>query len=172
MDRTLLRHILTHLHDVITNDVPGLQFRIHLYGSRQRRTERPDSNLKVSKLRLRRKGTGKGGEVAIPAYEAMQTADGLARRMREILMRGVSTRSYHHVIPEMAQTVGISKSSVSREFIEASEEECRRLCERLLKVGARMTQSARRVWVHAASSFPYRDIWILLHGRLCEPAPS
>lgn len=43
---------------------------------------------------------------------------------------------------------------------------------RLLKVGARVTQSARRVWVHAASSFPHRDIWILLHGRLSQPAPS
>ena len=28
---------------------------------------------------------------------------------------------------------------------------------KLLKVGARVTQSARRVWVHAASSFPHRD---------------
>ena len=48
MDRTRLRHILTHLHDVITNDVPGLQFRIHFYGSRQRETERPDSDLNLA----------------------------------------------------------------------------------------------------------------------------
>ena len=48
MDRTLLRHILTHLHDVITNDVPGLQFRIHFYGSRRQGTERLDSDLNLA----------------------------------------------------------------------------------------------------------------------------
>ena len=33
----------------------------------------------------------------------------------------VSTRKYARVIPEMAETVGVSKSAVSRETIEASE---------------------------------------------------
>ena len=65
----------------------------------------------------------------IPAYEAMNAGEGVSRRMLEILMHCVSTRSYGEVVPEMAQTVGISKSSVSREFIEASEEELRKLCE-------------------------------------------
>jgi len=35
-------------------------------------------------------------------------------------MNGVSTRHYKHVIPEMVESVGISKSSVSRETIEVS----------------------------------------------------
>ena len=48
MDRTLLRHSLIHLHDVTTNDVPGFQFRIHFFGSRQRGTERPDSDLNLA----------------------------------------------------------------------------------------------------------------------------
>ena len=43
--------------------------------------------------------------------------------MLDILMRGVSTRQYRGVIPEMADTVGVSKSSVSRQMIEASEAE-------------------------------------------------
>ena len=50
--------------------------------------------------------------------------------MLEILLRGVSTRQYRAVLPEMAETVGVSRSSVSREAIEASEEELKRLCER------------------------------------------
>jgi transposase-like protein len=45
-------------------------------------------------------------------------------------MRGVSTRKYKDVLPEMAETVGISKSSVSRQFIEASEKALQTLCER------------------------------------------
>ena len=36
-------------------------------------------------------------------------------------MAGVSTRRYEQVLPEMAEQVGISKSQVSREFIDAGE---------------------------------------------------
>ena len=45
----------------------------------------------------------------------------LAERMLEILISGVSTRRYEQVLPEMAGTVGVSKSQVSRETIEAGE---------------------------------------------------
>ena len=41
--------------------------------------------------------------------------------MLDILMKGVSTRNYAGVIDEMAGTVGVSKSAVSREAIEAAE---------------------------------------------------
>ncbi len=91
-----------------------------------------EHKVRVNKPRLRRKGRGMGAEVEIPAYEAMNAGDGVGRRMLEILMRGVSTRDYEHVLPEMAATAGVSKSTVSREFIEASEAELRRLCERRL----------------------------------------
>ncbi len=51
----------------------------------------------------------------------MQDQPRLGARMLDILMRGVLTRQYRGVIPEMADTVGVSKSSVSRQMIEASE---------------------------------------------------
>jgi putative transposase len=89
-----------------------------------------DRKLRVIKPRLRTKGRGAGGEVPVPAYEAMQRDARLVERLRDILMRGVSTRKYKEVLPQMAQTVGISKSSVSREFIEASEAQLKALCER------------------------------------------
>jgi hypothetical protein len=41
--------------------------------------------------------------------------------MLEIPLRGVSTRQYRHVLPEIAETVGVSKSSVKAEAPEASE---------------------------------------------------
>ncbi len=89
-----------------------------------------ERKLRVKRPRLRKKGQGEDGEVPIPAYEAMRRDEGLGRRMLEILLRGVSTRQYRAVLPEMAETVGVSRSSVSREAIEASEEELKRLCER------------------------------------------
>jgi transposase-like protein len=97
-----------------------------------------ERKLRVDRPRLRRRIRGQdragGGsasaEVPIPAYEAMQDDERLGRRMAEILMEGVSTRRYAHVLPEMAETVGVSRSSVSREFIEASEESLKALMER------------------------------------------
>lgn len=48
MDRIKLKHILAQLHDVITNDMPGLQFRIQFYGSRQQGKERKDSDMDLA----------------------------------------------------------------------------------------------------------------------------
>ncbi len=89
-----------------------------------------ERKLRVARPRLRKKGQGQEGEVPIPAYEAMRQEEKLGSRMLEILLRGVSTRQYRAVLPEMAGTVGVSRSSVSREALEASEEELRQLCER------------------------------------------
>lgn len=89
-----------------------------------------ERKLRVEKPRLRRKPGGSGSEVPVPAYEAMQSDSRLARRMLEILMLGISTRRYQDVLPEMAETVGVSKSSVSREFVEASAEVLQKLAER------------------------------------------
>jgi len=91
-----------------------------------------ERKLRVKRPRLRKKGQGEDGEVPLPAYEAMRSEERLGGRMLEILLRGVSTRQYRAVLPEMAETVGVARSSVSREAVEASEEELRRLCERRL----------------------------------------
>jgi transposase-like protein len=45
-------------------------------------------------------------------------------------MKGVSTRKYKEILPQMAETVGVSKSQISREFIAGSEKQFRQLCER------------------------------------------
>ena len=76
--------------------------------------------------RLRRPGErGK----KFPAYEAMQEGEGLGARMLDILLRGVSTRQYQRVLPEML-TVGVSRSTVSRETMEAAAAELERLLNR------------------------------------------
>jgi putative transposase len=85
-----------------------------------------ERKLGVTKPRLREKS---GGEAAIPAYEAMQE-NGIGERMLDVLMRGISTRQYAEVLPEMASTCGVSKSTVSREAAEAGEEALKELLER------------------------------------------
>jgi transposase-like protein len=60
----------------------------------------------------------------------MQNQSPLGGRMLDTLLRGVSTRNYKDVIPQMAETAGVSKSSVSRAAIEASEAEVEALLSR------------------------------------------
>jgi len=59
--------------------------------------------------------------VAIPAYENLKKHPGAGAKVLDTLLKGVSTRNYAGVIREMADTAGVSKSRVSREFVEASE---------------------------------------------------
>jgi transposase-like protein len=100
------------------------------HGTQRGRVYLKQRQLRVNKPRLRRKGRGEGKEVPVPVYEAMQQDTATGERMLEILLNGVSTRRYQRVIPEMADTVGVSRSTVSRETIEASQAALKQLLER------------------------------------------
>ena len=100
------------------------------HGRQPGRVSLKERQLRVNRPRLRRKGRGAGKEVPIPVYQALQQDTATGERMLEILLQGVSTRRYRRVIPEMADTVGVSRSAVSREAIEASEAALKRLLER------------------------------------------
>jgi transposase-like protein len=89
-----------------------------------------ERKLQVNRPRLRNKGRGSNKEVPVPAYQAMQQNSATGERMLEILLNGVSTRRYGKVLPEMADTVGVSRSTVSRETVAASEAALKKLWER------------------------------------------
>ena len=103
------------------------------YGKQPGQIYLSDRKLMVNKPRLRRRGTGADKEVPIPAYVALRDQVGLRRRMLEILMNGVSTRGYQRVIPEMADSVGISKSTVSQQTTVAAEQALEELLARRLE---------------------------------------
>jgi transposase-like protein len=100
------------------------------HGTQPGRVNLKERKLRVQRPRLRKKGRGAGGEVPVPAYEVMRQDAATGQRMLEVLLNGVSTRRYERVIPEMAETVGVSRSAVSREAIEASEAALQQLLER------------------------------------------
>jgi len=107
---------------------PGkLGGEIRWHESQAGRVSLADRQLKVKQPRLRHK---QQGEVPVPAYEALQDNGATAERMRGALLRGVSTRQYEEVLPEMAGTVGVSRSSIRRQAIEGSAEQLRQLQER------------------------------------------
>jgi transposase-like protein len=103
------------------------------HGRQQGQVRLAERKLEVQRMRLRRRGGGVGAEVAIPAYGALKRNDRTGARMLEILLSGVSTRNYARVLPAMAESVGLSRSAVSREFLAASEDELKALCERRLE---------------------------------------
>ncbi len=100
------------------------------HGRQQGRVCMKERKLRVTKPRLRKKGRGENKEVPVPAYQALRQNTATGQRMLEILLNGVSTRRYKRVIPEMADTVGVSRSTVSREAAEASAAALQRLLER------------------------------------------
>lgn len=100
---------------------------IRWHGTQSGRVMLADRQLKVTRPRLRHK---RDGEVMVPAYTALQDNGATAQRMMGALLRGVSTRQYEEVLPEMASTVGVSRSSISRRAIEGSAEQLRQLRER------------------------------------------
>jgi hypothetical protein len=90
------------------------------YGRLPGRLRLKERQLKGNKPRLPKNSRGANTEEPISAYKAMQQ-DAAGERMLQILLNSVSTRRYRKGIPAMADSVGVSKSTVSRETIEASE---------------------------------------------------
>jgi transposase-like protein len=100
---------------------------IRHHGSQPGCVQLADRKVKVKRPRLRHKSEG---EVKIPAYEALRQDRGLGQHMLGALLRGVSTREYQEVLPQMAETVGVSRSAISRKAVEASAEQLKQLQER------------------------------------------
>jgi transposase-like protein len=99
------------------------------YGCQPGQVFLSDRKLEVERPRLRSKGPG-SREIEVSAYATMQNPTPMGARMLDILLHGVSTRNYKEVIPAMAETVGVSRSAVSRAAIEASDAEVEALLSR------------------------------------------
>jgi len=62
-------------------------------------------------------------EVALPTLAKLQSQDLLDEQMRQRLVLGVSTRNYEQVINGYSAKLGVSRSSVSRAFVRASQKD-------------------------------------------------
>jgi transposase-like protein len=100
---------------------------VRYHGSQSGCVQLVDRKVKVKRPRLRHKTKG---EVKVPAYEMLRQDRGLGQHMLGALLRGVSTREYQEVLPQMAETMGVSRSAISRKAVEASAEQLKQLQER------------------------------------------
>lgn len=64
-------------------------------------------------------------EVPLAIYGRLQRANVIDHTVARRLVRGVSSRNYRSVIETIAGSVGVSRSSVSRAFVRATEERVR-----------------------------------------------
>jgi putative transposase len=62
-------------------------------------------------------------EVALPTLSKLQSQKLLDQQMRQRLVLGVSTRNYEQVINSYSEKLGVSRSSVSRAFVRASQKD-------------------------------------------------
>ena len=83
----------------------------------------------VSRPRVRARS---GQEVELENYARLQHDGRRQRAVREGLVAGLSTRNYHRAVESVLGGYGIAKSSVSREFVQASAAQLKRLCEKKL----------------------------------------
>ena len=126
--QTLEQILILSAEQVAGPRTPGKASGEVLYhGSQPGRVQLADRQLRVKRPRLRHKTDG---EVKIPAYERLRQDRGLGQHLLGALLRGISTREYQEVLPQMAETVGVSRSAISRKAIEASVEQLQQLQER------------------------------------------
>jgi putative transposase len=126
--QTLEQILVLSAEQVAGTRTPGkASGEIRYHGWQSGRVQLADRKLRVKRPRLRHK---KEGEVKIPAYERLRQDRGLGQHLLGALLRGVSTREYQEVLPQMAETVGVSRSAISRKAIEASVEQLQQLQER------------------------------------------
>ncbi len=99
----------------------GQQRGYVVFGGRKVPVERP---------RVR---TREGQEVELESYRQLQQDGKLQRAVREGIVAGLSTRNYGRAVESVVEGYGIEKSSVSRQFVAASSNQLRALCERRLE---------------------------------------
>ncbi len=74
-----------------------------------------------------------GDEVILKSYSALQDFDLLCENVMKHMVSGVSSRNYEGLLTEIAQSTGLKKSSVSKAFVQGSEDQLNLINSRSLK---------------------------------------
>ena len=76
--------------------------------------------------------TREGQEVELETYTRLQHDGRRQRAVREGIVAGLTSRNYQRAVQSVLDGYGIQKSSVSREFVQASAAQLKKLCEKNL----------------------------------------
>ena len=87
-----------------------------------------DQKVRVDKPRI----NGPDGEITLSTYEKLKERGQFSDELLARLMAGLSGRRYEEVVVRAAEAFGVSPSSVSRHFVEASAKKLKEFTERSL----------------------------------------
>jgi putative transposase len=103
--------------------------RVHTrYGRQQGVATLAGQKVAITHPRIRQ--IDGGGEVPLEMYSRLQSPEALPKAVLRRMGRCVSTREYEHVVGMARDGFGVTKPSVSREFVRASAAEVKVLAER------------------------------------------
>ena len=77
--------------------------------------------------------TRQGEEVQLDSYARLQHDGRRQRAVREGIVAGLTSRNYHRAVQSVLEGYGIEKSSVSRQFVQASAAQLKKLYEKRLE---------------------------------------
>lgn len=80
----------------------------------------------IQRPRVRKEGR----EVRLERYEMLQDRTDLREHVERLMLSGISTRNYEKTLKKTEQSLGLSRSSVSREFVQSSRESLNHLNSR------------------------------------------
>lgn len=82
--------------------------------------------MRIDRPRARKNGQ----ELVLDRYNALQERTDLRDYVERVMLAGISTRNYEKILQPWEQGLGLSRSSVSREFVRASRESLNHLNSR------------------------------------------
>src|SRR5262249_48360718 len=98
------------------------------YGHERGTATLAGQKIPIACPRVRR--TDGGGEVPLQTYARLQSPEAMPEAVLRRMVRGVSTRDYENVIDLARDGFGVTKSSVSRNFVRASAAQVKVLADR------------------------------------------
>ena len=96
----------------------GAREPLRRWGSQPGSVYLADQKVSVSVPRVR--DVTRGTEVAVPAYQALQTPRDLDEGLLRRVLKGLATRNYEACAETVPETFGLSRSSVSRRYVKAT----------------------------------------------------
>jgi len=131
---------LMHVQDLLTEELRALAGVRYARKDEEQRGRRHGSNPGSIRLggqripiRVPRVRSTEGGEIPLRSYTALSHGGDLDELLLKRVLYGISCRNYEAAAESIPGAIGLSSSTVSRKFIEASATKLRELQERDLR---------------------------------------
>jgi transposase-like protein len=135
MIRSLVPLGLMHVKELLDDEVVALAgeryvrksgSEVHRYGKNRGSVRLAGQRVPIDVPRVR----GRRGEVPLRSYQLLQARGEVDERLLRRVLYGISCRNYEAAAEAIPGALGLSSSTVSRAFVDASAEELRKFQER------------------------------------------